>query len=96
MGGGGVGEEKLAAALNRRAGPELRVLHDGRIPGSRANIDHLAVTPTGVYVIDAKRYHGAPGVRFSKPFGRGEKQLWVDGRKCTRLVNGVRGQMTRV
>ncbi len=25
-----------------------RVLHDRRIPGSRANIDHLAVTPSGV------------------------------------------------
>lgn len=37
-----------------------QVLRDRRIPGSRANIDHLAVTPTGVHVIDAKRYNGRP------------------------------------
>ena len=42
---GAVGEERLGGRLTELAGDALRVLHDRRIPGSRANIDHLAVTP---------------------------------------------------
>lgn len=38
--------------------PRTVVLHDRRIPGTRANIDHIAVTPSGVWVIDAKYYSG--------------------------------------
>ncbi|MGH8931168.1 MAG: nuclease-related domain-containing protein [Egibacteraceae bacterium] len=34
------------------------MLHDLAIPGSRANIDHVAVGPGGVFVIDSKRWKG--------------------------------------
>ena len=57
---GAPGEERLVGRLNELAGPLLRVLHDRRIPRSSANIDHLVVTPNGVYVVDAKRYRGRP------------------------------------
>lgn len=59
---GADGEETLAAHLAKRC-PEAIVLHDRRIPGGRANIDHLATAPSGVYVIDAKRYRGKIEVR---------------------------------
>ena len=45
---GALGEERLGKRLNELASDRLRVLHDRRIPGTRANIDHLAVTTTGV------------------------------------------------
>jgi hypothetical protein len=32
------------------------VLHDRRVPGFRANIDHLVIGPTGVFVVDSKNY----------------------------------------
>jgi hypothetical protein len=35
-----------------------QVFHDLAIPGSAANVDHLVIGPTGVFVIDSKRYHG--------------------------------------
>ena len=57
---GALGEERLGARLNELACITLRVLHDRRVPGTRANIDHLAVCPTGIYVIDAKKYTGRP------------------------------------
>ena len=44
---GAVGEEELALSLARRC-PNVLVLHDRRMPGSRANIDHLAVAPSGL------------------------------------------------
>jgi hypothetical protein len=69
------------------------VLHDRRIPRSRANIDHLAVTPSGVYVIDAKRYKGKIEVR--KPFF-GEPRLVIAGRDKTKLVEALTRQREAV
>ena len=57
---GALGEEKLGGGLNSLPGDTIRLLHDRRMPRTKANIDHLAVTPTGVYVIDAKKYRGRP------------------------------------
>jgi hypothetical protein len=34
------------------------VFHDLHVPGSPANIDHLVVGPTGVFVVDSKAYTG--------------------------------------
>jgi hypothetical protein len=31
-------------------------LHDLRMPGSRANIDHLVIGPTGVFTVETKHY----------------------------------------
>jgi hypothetical protein len=53
---GADGENVLGETLEPLAGPTLRVLHDRRIPRTTANIDHLVVCSSGVFVIDAKRY----------------------------------------
>jgi hypothetical protein len=60
---GAVGEERLGHRLSELATDNLRALHDRRVQGSRANIDHLAVTPTGVGVIDAEKYRGRPHLK---------------------------------
>jgi hypothetical protein len=38
-----------------------RILHDRALPGSRANLDHVLVSPCGtaVVVLDTKRWHAA-------------------------------------
>lgn len=69
--------------------PEVLVLHDRQIPGRRTNIDHLAIAPSGVFVIDAKRYKGKIEVR--KPFF-GDPSLFIAGRKKTKLVEGLAQQ----
>ena len=60
---GAIGEERLGQGLDRMASDRVRVLHDRRIPRSTANIDHLVVTASGVYVIDAKKYRGRPHLK---------------------------------
>ena len=92
---GALGEERLGRRLNELASESLRLLHDRRIPGTRANIDHLAVTPTGVFVIDAKRYVGKrPSLRIEGGILRPRvEKLLVGGRDRTRLVDGVLGQV---
>ena len=51
-----------------------------------ANIDHIAIAPTGVWVIDTKRYKGKVDV--VKPWFR-EPRLTVARRDQTRLVVGL-------
>ncbi|MDQ2882826.1 MAG: AAA family ATPase [Actinomycetota bacterium] len=52
-------EPRTAAALEPLESRGWRVLHDRRWPGStRANVDHVAVGPGGVAVIDSKHWSG--------------------------------------
>jgi len=91
---GALGEERLGSRLNELASDSLRVLHDRRIPGTRANIDHIAVTPTGIYVIDAKKYKGRPQLRVEGGILRPRvEKLLVGTRDCTKLVDGVLKQV---
>lgn len=91
---GAIGEEQLGNRLNELAFDRLRVLHDRRVPGSRANIDHLAVTPTGIFVIDAKKYAGRPRLKVEGGLLRPRtEKLVVGSRTCTKLVDGVLKQV---
>lgn len=95
---GAVGEERLGQRLNDLSSETVRVLHDRRIPGTRANIDHLAVTPTGIYVIDAKRYvNKRPSLKVEGGFLRPRtEKLLVSGRDQTKLVDGVLRQVALI
>ena len=81
-GRGAGGEELVEAALKKHC-PDVTVLHDRRILGSMANIDHIAVAATGVWVIDSKRYKGK--LQVAKPLF-GKPTLKVAGRDQTKLV----------
>lgn len=89
---GAAGEEALGAQLDRRASERLVVLHDRRIRGSRANIDHIAITPGGVFVIDAKHYSGRVEQRDLGGWFRTDLRLYVGSRDCTKLVLGCEDQ----
>jgi hypothetical protein len=89
---GAAGEEALAAHLARTC-PDVIVLHDRGLPGTRANIDHLAIAPSGVFVIDAKRYKGR--IEIQEP-RRGSPRLLIAGRDKTKLVEGLARQRQAV
>ncbi len=95
---GALGEERLGRRLNELTSETMRVLHDRRVPGSRANIDHLAVTATGIHVIDAKRYVGKrPVLRVEGGVLRPRvEKLMVGSRDHTKLVDGVLQQVDLV
>ncbi|WP_454151679.1 nuclease-related domain-containing protein [Microbacterium lacticum] len=92
-----MGEEFLAKRLADLP-DTFRVMHDRRIRGTRANIDHIAIGPSGVWVIDAKRYKDKrPEVRVEGGIFRSRvESLRVGGRDQTKLVNGVTPQVQRV
>jgi hypothetical protein len=73
------------------------LLHDRRIPPGRANIDHLAISAAGVFVIDAKRYRGRPHLRIEGGILRPRTEtLLVSRRDCTKLLDGVQKQVQLV
>jgi hypothetical protein len=55
---GAAGERHTARLLRRLEQRGWVVLHDLAVPGSQANIDHVAIGPGGVVVIDSKQYRG--------------------------------------
>jgi hypothetical protein len=91
---GDLGEKAVAESLERRtAGAPTILLHNRRMPGGRGDIDHVAVTPTGVYVIDAKDLRGK--VRIARPLFGADKLL-VSGRNRTKLIDGLDRQVAVV
>ena len=61
---GAAGELATAALLEHLPGRQWMVLHDLALPGSRANVDHLVIGPTGVWVVDTKAYRARLDVRW--------------------------------
>jgi hypothetical protein len=94
---GAIGEERLGARLDQLGAVGVATLHDRRIPGSRANIDHIVVAASGVWVVDAKRYKGRPALRVEGGILRPRvERLLVGRRDCTKLVDGVLKQVELV
>jgi hypothetical protein len=95
---GAVGERAVGRRLDALAGRGVVTLHDRKVPGSPANIDHIAVGPSGVYVMDAKyRETGRVQLRRSGSKVRPARaQLWVGGRNCTKLLADLAKQVAVV
>ncbi|MGA8353050.1 MAG: nuclease-related domain-containing protein [Solirubrobacteraceae bacterium] len=90
---GAEGEEKVARRLTKLlCGKHVELIHDRLMPGARAaNIDHVAVGPGGVTVIDSKNLSGK--VRVQRTI---RATLRVGGSNRTQLVHGVQRQAEAV
>ena len=88
---GASGEVRVAEILAACDG--VHALHDRRVPGSKANIDHIAVSPSGVYVIDAKKYTGQIEARNVGGWLREDFRLYVNGRDQTKLADAMSSQV---
>lgn len=92
---GAEGEERVAAVLSTVTG--IEVLHDRKWPGTRrANIDHIVVGASAVFVIDTKNYQGRIQVVDKGSWFRPDWRLYVDGRNQTRRVDSVLDQVDAV
>lgn len=83
---GASGERRVGRVLDSLSRKGVVSLHDLSMPGSRANIDHVAVGPAGVFVVDAKRYKGKLEVRSRV------SAVWINGRDRSHLLHQVRKQ----
>ncbi len=80
---GAAGERHAARILGRLGRRGYWLLNDLQVPGSRANLDHLLVGPTGVFYVDAKQWKG------TLRLGR-DGRLWHNGRSCSKRLSTVR------
>lgn len=79
---GQVGEEATAAVLAQLPPGDWAVLHDLHWPGRTfANVDHVVIGPSGVFVIDSKNWSGEVRVR--------DDVLRQNGRKRETAVAGA-------
>jgi hypothetical protein len=91
---GAKGEQKLAEALQDV--PDLRLLHDRRVPHTKGNIDHLLVSSAGVFVVDAKLYKGLIEIRDVGGLFKTDKRLYVGHRDCSELATNMGWQLEAV
>jgi Nuclease-related domain len=94
---GAAGEIATAHELARRLRrSDVIVIHDRRIPGrGRANIDHVAIGPGGVTVIDTKSSRGEVHITTAGVLHRRE-QLLVNGHDRTRELDTLQRQIAAV
>ena len=95
---GAEGEQELASRLGRRC-PDVLFLHN-RLLGvveRLGDIDHIAVAPSGVFIIDAKNYRNAK-VRVAQAgfLSDGAEKLIIRGRNRTKFVEGLKKQVAGV
>lgn len=95
---GAAGERRVADVIDALAPQDVYALHDRGVPRSRANIDHVAITASGVYVVDAKNYPRATlAVRREGGWGRPvQETLLVRGRQRNDLLAGLARQLFSV
>jgi hypothetical protein len=91
---GAAGEQRLGPLLEQLIEGFGWVLHD-RAVGRNANIDHIVVVPSGVWVIDSKNYRGKVRVQRSGLFGPA-RGVRVRGTDRTDVVSGAAWQVDTV
>jgi hypothetical protein len=80
---GAEGERIVAEALAPLSAAGYLILHD-RAAGPRANLDHLVIGPSGVWLVDAKHWQGTVTAESG--------ELRHNGRKRTKLLEGAARQ----
>lgn len=84
---GAQGERLTGRALDKLPS-SYRVLHDLEMPGSKANIDHVVVGPTGVFTVETKNYKNAVTIKGGRAYSA--------GRTLDRVVQQARRQAAAV
>lgn len=93
---GAAGERVIGDSLDGLRGEGFAVLHDRSIPGTRANIDHIVVSPAGVFVVDTKNWSGHVEQRDVGGWFKTDLRLYVGGRDRTNRIEGMTAQLEAV
>jgi hypothetical protein len=97
---GAAGERRIAARLEELCGRTVSFLHNRLCGVARrdGDIDHIAIAPSGIYVIDAKYYPGA-SVEVRRSGGLLSprvEELFIRGRNKTSLLVSLQRQHAAV
>ncbi|HEX2148634.1 MAG TPA: nuclease-related domain-containing protein, partial [Actinomycetota bacterium] len=84
----GADGELLTAQVLSKLPPSYVTLHDLPMPGSKANIDHLVIGPTGAFTVETKNY--------SEPMQVSRGSVQAAGRTLAPVVEQAKGQASAV
>ena len=85
---GAAGEYLMDLSLHNHLNEGSVILTDRGVPGTKSNIDHIVVAPSGVWIIDSKVWRGKIEYKSTSMFGM-EKRLFVGGKDRTSAVEAI-------
>lgn len=85
---GAAGEYLMDQSLRKRLSKDAVILTDRRIPGTKANIDHLVVASSGVWIIDTKNWKGRIEYKAPSAFST-DTRLYVGGKDRTAVIEAM-------
>lgn len=88
---GAAGERRTAQLIDPLRHEGWTILHDRALPGTRANVDHLAISPTGAVLMPDSKHWSA---RY--PLTVRDRRLWHGTRDVTSRLDGLRHEQQTV
>lgn len=85
---GAAGEYLMDLSLHKHVNEGAVILTDRSVPGTKSNIDHIVVAPSGVWIIDSKNWRGKIEYKPTSKFG-GETRLFVNNKDRTSEVEAI-------
>jgi hypothetical protein len=85
---GAAGEYLMDLSLHNHLNEGSVILTDRGVPGTKSNIDHIVIAPSGVWIIDSKVWRGKIEYKSTSMFGT-EKRLFVGGKDRTSAVEAI-------
>jgi hypothetical protein len=89
---GATGEYLMDKALYRRLNKGSIIITDRKVPETMANIDHLVVASSGVWIIDSKNWEGKIEYK-PDSFAGANMRLFVGGEDRTAKIKAIYGQV---
>jgi hypothetical protein len=85
---GAIGEYLTDRFLFKNLAQKSIILNDRELPGTKANIDHIVVAPSGIWIIDSKYWEGKIAYKPDKLLGMNTR-LFVGGEDRTSKVEAI-------
>jgi hypothetical protein len=85
---GAAGEYLMDLSLHNHVNEGAVILTDRQVPGTKSNIDHIVVAPSGVWIIDSKVWKGKIEYKSATMMGTA-KRLFVGGTDRTPAVEAI-------
>jgi hypothetical protein len=92
---GAAGEYLMDLSLHNHVNEGAVILTDRQVPGTKSNIDHIVVAPSGVWIIDSKNWRGKIEYKSATMMGTA-KRLFVGGKDRTSTVEAIFNQVIPV
>lgn len=86
----------LSVHLHSELGHRAVVLDHRKVPGTKVQIDHIVIAPSGVWVVDGNEFDGRVERRDIGGWFKVDERLFVAGKDRTGMVDNIDRQVVAV